>query len=324
MSNWYVRRSRERFWAKGMEQDKINAYMTLYTALVQIVKAAAPMIPFMADEIYRNLVCSVDKKAPVSVHLCDFPTVNERYTDSLLEESMQEVLDIVVMGRACRNASNIKNRQPLSRILVRSDVMLSEYFTEIIRDELNIKELEYAEDVREYTSYIFKPQLKTVGPKYGRQLGAIREHLSALDGNSAMDELDREGALRFEAGGPVELTRDDLLIEMVQKEGYVSQADKGKTVVLDIGLTDELINEGYVLEVISKVQTMRKEINFEVTDRIDLSFAGDGELIEVIKENEKAIAVKVLAASVKYGETAGESRDWSINGKAVTIGVKKA
>ena len=324
MSNWYVRRSRERFWAKGMEQDKINAYMTLYTALVEISKAAAPMIPFMAEEIYRNLVCSTDKKAPISVHLCDFPEVHEEYIDTLLEESMQEVLDIVVMGRSCRNASNIKNRQPVGRMLVRSDVMLSEYFTEIIRDELNVKSLEYADDVREFTSYNFKPQLKTVGPKYGKQLGAIKKYLEEQDGNAAMDTLNTQGALRFKAGDvDVELAREDLLIEMVQKEGYAAQADAKHTVVLDITLTDELIEEGYVLEIISKIQTMRKDINFEVTDRIDVSFTGNDELADIVRRNEKAISDKVLAAQISYDEELGEVRDWSINGKELKIGVRK-
>ncbi|MBR6329439.1 MAG: isoleucine--tRNA ligase [Lachnospiraceae bacterium] len=325
MSNWYVRRSRERFWAKGMEQDKINAYMTLYTALVEISKAAAPMIPFMTEEIYQNLVCSLDKKAPESIHLCDYPVKNDAYVDALLEESMQEVLDIVVLGRACRNVSNIKNRQPIGRMIVKSDVMLSGFFTEIIKDELNVKELEYADDVREYTSYSFKPQLKTVGPKYGKLIGGIKAHLESLDGNSAMDELRDKGALIFEVNGSqVELAEEDLLIEMVQKEGFVSQAEKGKTVVLDTTLTEELIEEGYVLEIISKIQTMRKDINFEVTDRIDISFTGNDELADIIRRNEKPIAEKVLAASISYDAPVGEVKEWSINGKDLSIGVKKA
>ncbi|MBR4175260.1 MAG: isoleucine--tRNA ligase [Lachnospiraceae bacterium] len=325
MSNWYVRRCRERFWAKGMEQDKINAYMTLYRALVDISKAAAPMIPFMTEEIYQNLVCSIDKSAPESIHLCDFPVADEKFIDKALEENMQTVLDIVVMGRACRNASNIKNRQPVSRLLVKSDNVLDSFFVDIIRDELNVKEVVFTDDVREFTSYSFKPQLKTVGPKYGKQLGAIKAHLESLDGNAAMDELNEKGALKFDANGvEIELSRDDLLIEMTQKEGFTSQADKGITVVLDTQLTQELIEEGYVLEVISKIQTMRKEINFEVTDRIDVSFSGNDELCEIIKKNETPIATKVLAASVNYGTDAGTVKDWNINGQMLNIGVKKA
>jgi len=250
---------------------------------------------------------------------------DEKFIDKALEENMQTVLDIVVMGRACRNASNIKNRQPVSRLLVKSDNMLDSFFVDIIRDELNVKEVVFTDDVREFTSYSFKPQLKTVGPKYGKQLGAIKAHLESLDGNAAMDELNEKGALKFDANGvEIELSRDDLLIEMTQKEGFTSQADKGITVVLDTQLTQELIEEGYVLEVISKIQTMRKEINFEVTDRIDVSFSGNDELCEIIKKNETPIATKVLAASVSYGTDTGEVKNWNINGQMLNIGVKKA
>ena len=257
MSNWYVRRSRERFWAKGMEQDKINAYMTLYTALVTICKAAAPMIPFMTEDIYQNLVRSNDASAPESIHLCDFPVVNKDHIDKKLEEDMEDVLDAVVMGRACRNEAAIKNRQPISRMYIKADFTLSEFYQEIIEDELNVKEVVFTDDVRDFTSYTFKPQLRTVGPKYGKQLGGIQKHLAALDGNAAMDELNADGALKFDVDGvAVELTKDDLLIDMAQKEGYVSQEDNKMTVVLDTNLTPELVEEGFVYEIISKIQTM--------------------------------------------------------------------
>ena len=264
MSNWYVRRSRERFWAKGMEQDKINAYMTLYTALVEISKAAAPMIPFMTEDIYQNLVRNIDKNAPESIHLCDFPTVKEEWIDKELEDNMERVLDIVVMGRACRNESNIKNRQPIGQMYVKAGFDLPDFYKDIIADELNVKNVEFTDDVRNFTTYVFKPQLKTVGPKYGKQLGAIKTYLAGLDGNAAMDELEAQGALKFIAGDvEVELTKEDLLIEMTQMEGYVSQNDHGITVVMDTNLTPELLEEGFVREIISKIQTMRKEAGFE-------------------------------------------------------------
>ena len=271
MSNWYVRRSRERFWAKGMEQDKINAYMTLYTALVEISKAAAPMIPFMTEDIYQNLVRNIDKNAPESIHLCDFPTVKEEWIDKELEDNMERVLDIVVMGRACRNESNIKNRQPIGQMYVKAGFDLPDFYKDIIADELNVKNVEFTDDVRNFTTYVFKPQLKTVGPKYGKQLGAIKTYLAGLDGNAAMDELEAQGALKFIAGDvEVELTKEDLLIEMTQMEGYVSQNDHGITVVMDTNLTPELLEEGFVRELVSKIQTMRKEAGFEVTDHINV------------------------------------------------------
>ena len=324
MSNWYVRRSRERFWAKGMEQDKINAYMTLYTALVTICKAAAPMIPFMTEDIYQNLVRSNDASAPESIHLCDFPVVNKDHIDKKLEEDMEDVLDAVVMGRACRNEAAIKNRQPISRMYIKADFTLSEFYQEIIEDELNVKEVVFTDDVRDFTSYTFKPQLRTVGPKYGKQLGGIQKHLAALDGNAAMDELNADGALKFDVDGvAVELTKDDLLIDMAQKEGYVSQEDNRMTVVLDTNLTPELVEEGFVYEIISKIQTMRKESGFEVTDHIRVSINGNDKLYEIAQKNKEAISGKVLADELTSGMEDGVSKEWNINGENAVIAVER-
>ena len=324
MSNWYVRRSRERFWAKGMEQDKINAYMTLYTALVTICKAAAPMIPFMTEDIYQNLVRSNDANAPESIHLCDFPVVNKDHIDKKLEEDMEDVLDAVVMGRACRNEAAIKNRQPISRMYIKSDFTLSEFYQEIIEDELNVKEVVFTDDVRDFTSYTFKPQLRTVGPKYGKQLGGIQKHLAALDGNAAMDELNADGALKFDVDGvAVELTKDDLLIDMAQKEGYVSQEDNKMTVVLDTNLTPELVEEGFVYEIISKIQTMRKESGFEVTDHIRVSINGNDRLSEIARKNKDAISGKVLADELTSGAEYAVSKEWNINGENAVIAVER-
>ena len=324
MSNWYVRRSRERFWAKGMEQDKINAYMTLYTALVTICKAAAPMIPFMTEDIYQNLVRSNDANAPESIHLCDFPVVNKDHIDKKLEEDMEDVLDAVVMGRACRNEAAIKNRQPISRMYIKADFTLSEFYQEIIEDELNVKEVVFTDDVRDFTSYTFKPQLRTVGPKYGKQLGGIQKHLAALDGNAAMDELNADGALKFDVDGvAVELTKDDLLIDMAQKEGYVSQEDNRMTVVLDTNLTPELVEEGFVYEIISKIQTMRKESGFEVTDHIRVSINGNDKLSEIAQKNKEAISGKVLADELTSGAEYGVSKEWNINGENAVIAVER-
>ena len=324
MSNWYVRRSRERFWAKGMEQDKINAYMTLYTALVTICKAAAPMIPFMTEDIYQNLVRSNDASAPESIHLCDFPVVNKDHIDKKLEEDMEDVLDVVVMGRACRNEAAIKNRQPISRMYIKADFTLSEFYQEIIEDELNVKEVVFTDDVRDFTSYTFKPQLRTVGPKYGKQLGGIQKHLAALDGNAAMDELNADGALKFDVDGvAVELTKDDLLIDMAQKEGYVSQEDNKMTVVLDTNLTPELVEEGFVYEIISKIQTMRKESGFEVTDHIRVSINGNDRLSEIARKNKDAISGKVLADELTSGAEYAVSKEWNINGENAVIAVER-
>ena len=324
MSNWYVRRSRERFWAKGMEQDKINAYMTLYTALVTISKAAAPMIPFMTEEIYQNLVRSIDKTAPESIHLCDFPAVDEAHIDSELEAKMDEVLKIVVMGRAARNTANIKNRQPIAKMFVKAPEKLPEFYQEIIEDELNVKSVEFTDDVRSFTSYTFKPQLKTVGPKYGKQLGNIKKALTELDGNAAMDTLNEKGALTFNFdGNEVVLTKDDLLIDMAQTEGYVSESDGETSVVLDTNLTPELIEEGFVREIISKIQTMRKEAGFEVMDKIVVYAHGNDKIQDVMKAHEDEIKSEVLADEMVLGETDGYVKEWNINKEAVTMGVKK-
>ncbi|MCM1062902.1 MAG: isoleucine--tRNA ligase [Eubacterium sp.] len=325
MSNWYVRRSRERFWAKGMEQDKINAYMTLYTALVTICKAAAPMVPFMTEEIYQNLVRSVDASAPESIHLCDFPVVEERFINRELEDSMEDVLEAVAMGRACRNDAAIKNRQPISRMYIKADFTLDQFYTDIIREELNVKEVVFTEDVREFTSYTFKPQLRTVGPKYGKQLGGIQKMLASLDGNAAMDDLNANGKLAFEVDGvAVELTKDDLLIDMAQKEGYVSQEDNKLTVVLDTNLTEELIEEGFVYEIISKIQTMRKDAGFEVMDHIRVALMGNAMLSALADRNLRVIADKVLADSLTDGVVDyAFSREWNVNGETVTIAVEK-
>ncbi len=324
MSNWYVRRSRDRFWAKGMEQDKINAYMTLYTALVTISKTAAPMIPFMTEDIYQNLVRSVDASAPESIHLCDFPTADESVIDKDLEAAMEEVLDIVVMGRAARNAANIKNRQPIANMFVKAENALDTMYQEIIADELNVKKVTFTDDVRDFTSYTFKPQLKTVGPKYGKQLGGIKQYLAQVDGNEAMDALNAEGRITFDVNGAaVILSRDDLLIDMAQKEGYVSQADNNITVVLDTNLTEELIEEGFVREIISKIQTMRKEADFEVTDKIVIYVSGNEKVSKIVEANTENIMNDVMANDIKVGEIAGYSKEWNINGETVTIGVEK-
>ncbi len=323
MSNWYVRRGRERFWAKGMEQDKINAYMTLYTALVTIAKAAAPMIPFMAEDIYRNLVCSIDASALESVHLCDFPTVNEAWIDTKLEEDMEHVLKAVVMGRACRNTANIKNRQPIGNMFIKAPFALGEFYQEIMRDELNVKAVTFTDDVREFTSYTFKPQLRTVGPKYGKQLGGIQKTLAAIDGNAAMDELKANGFIAFDVDGvEVKLAEEDLLIDITKKEGYVTEADNTVTVVLDTNLTEELLEEGFVYEVISKIQTMRKDSDFEVMDHITVYISGNAKVAEVVQKNEKAIGDKVLADSFVYAQ-GGIAKEWNVNGETVTIGVER-
>ena len=323
MSNWYVRRSRERFWAKGMEQDKINAYMTLYTALVTISKTAAPMVPFMTEEIYQNLVRSIDETAPESIHLCDFPQVEEGFIDKELEAKMDEVLKVVVMGRAARNTANIKNRQPIAKMFVKAEA-LPEYYQEIIEDELNVKTVEFTDDVRAFTSYTFKPQLKTVGPKYGKQLGNIRKALTELDGNAAMDTLNEKGALTFNFDGAgVVLTREDLLIDMAQTEGYVSEGDNTVTVVLDTKLTPELVEEGFYRELVSKIQTMRKEAGFEVMDHIYVYADNNDTITGIIKKYADQLKSEVLADSITLGQMAGHAKEWNINGETVMLGVAK-
>ena len=324
MSNWYVRRCRERFWAKGMEQDKINAYMTLYTALITLSKISAPMIPFMTEETYQNLVRSVDKSAPESIHLTDFPKVNEEFIDKDLEVSMDEVLDIVVLGRAARNSANIKNRQPIGNMYVKAENVLSPFYVEIIEDELNVKAVEFKDDVEEFVSYSFKPQLKTVGPKYGKLLGKIKEALTNLDGHKAMQELNTDGALNFDFDGEkVVLGRDDLLIETAKNDNFVTEADNKVTVVLDIRLDDALLEEGFVRELISKIQTMRKEAGFEVVDHIVLSQSGNERIAEIIKKNEAVIKNDTLADEIVYNNVEGYTKDWNLNGEHTSLGVSK-
>ncbi len=324
MSNWYVRRGRERYWAQGLEQDKINAYMTLYTALVTVCKLAAPMIPFLADDIYRNLVGSVDKDAPISVHLCDYPVANPDYINKELEASMDEVLNVVVLGRAARNTANIKNRQPLGKIFVTAAKTLDREYCEIIEDELNVKELEFVTDSSGYVSYSFKPQLKTLGPKYGKLLGAIREKLASLDGSAAKAELDEKGAITFTVGDTeIALAVEDLLIETVQKEGFRAESDKGVTVVLDTNLTPELIEEGFVRELISKIQTMRKDAGFEVMDTIKIYVSGNEKIEAIFNANADTVKHDVLATDIITAEGGSYTKEWDINGEKVTLGVEK-
>ena len=324
MSNWYVRRSRERFWAKGMEQDKINAYMTLYTALVTICKASAPMIPFMTEEIYQNLVKSIDKNAPESIHLCDFPVANPVYSDAELEKNMDEVLKIVVMGRACRNAANIKNRQPIGTMYVKAPFELPEFFTEIIADELNVKNVTFTDDVSGYTTYTFKPQLRTVGPKYGKYLGQIQKALANVDGNKAMADVRSGAGLKLpEVGADVVLYEEDLLITMTQMEGYVTEGDNEVTVVLDTNLTPELLEEGFERELISKIQTMRKEAGFEVMDKIAVSYQADDKIRQIFEKYGDEIGKEVLAEKVTAGALTGYEKEWNINGEKVVLAVEK-
>ena len=324
MSNWYVRRCRERFWAKGMEQDKINAYMTLYTALVTVCKAAAPMVPFITEEIYQNLVCSIDKSAPESIHLCDFPVADEAFTDKELEKNMDAVLKIVVMGRACRNTANIKNRQPIGNMFVKAPYELSEFFCEIIEEELNVKNVTFTEDVSSFTDYTFKPQLRTVGPKYGKFLGQIQKALAELDGNKAMAELKSKGSLTLDSvSADVVLCEEDLLITMTQQEGYVTEGDNQVTVVLDTNLTEALLEEGFVRELISKIQTMRKEAGFEVMDKIAVSYQAETKINVIFEKFGAQIQSEVLAEKIIAGAVTGYEKEWNINGEKVALGVEK-
>jgi isoleucyl-tRNA synthetase len=335
LSNWYVRRSRERFWAKGMEQDKINAYMTLYTSLVTLAKVSAPYIPFMTEDIYRNLVLNVDKTAPESIHLCLYPTYNEAYIDKELEKNMEELLEIVVLGRSCRNAANIKNRQPIGNMYVKADFTytndagntekgLPAFFTEIIEEELNVKKITFTDDVRNFTSYSFKPQLKTLGPKFGKHIGQIKQILSEVDGNKAMDEINATGGLKVTLEGKEAfLEKEDLLIETAQMEGFVSDSYGGVTVVLDTKLTPELIEEGFVREIISKIQTMRKDAGFEVMDHIVISQAGNDKIKAIIENNAEEIKSEVMADNIILDSAKGFTKDWNLNGEDVTLGVEK-
>ena len=324
LSNWYVRRGRERYWAKGMEQDKVNAYMTLYTALVTISMTAAPLIPFMAEDIYQNLVRSIDKDAPLSVHLCEFPKVEEKMIDTDLEAAMDEILKIVVLGRAARNTANIKNRQPIGTMYVKAAKELTEDETAIVKDELNIKNVVFTEDIASFSSYTFKPQLRTVGPKYGKQLGGIKAYLSSVDGNAAMAELKEKGALTFDVNGTeVSLAEEDLLIDIAQTEGYVTEADGAVTVVIDTNLTEELLEEGFVREIVSKIQTMRKEAGFEVMDKITVYAEGSDKATGLMNANADSIKSDVMADALVTGSVDGYSKEWNINGEKVTLGVKK-
>ena len=324
LSNWYVRRSRERYWAKGMEQDKVNAYMTLYTCLTEIAKAAAPMIPFMTEEIYQNIVVKVDPSAPESIHLCDYPKANEAHVDKELEADMDLVLKVVVLGRACRNSGNMKNRQPLANMFVKAPFTLNEFFKDIIADELNIKAVTFTDDVRSFTTYTFKPQLRTVGPKYGKLLGKIRTALSSVDGNATMDELKANGSVTFDFDGEkVVLTEEDLLIDMTQKEGYVTESNQDVTVVLDCNLTPELLEEGFVREIISKIQTMRKEAGFEVTDHITVGYKDNAKIESIFSKYADEICADVLADKLTDSEISGYTKEWSINGETVVLTVSK-
>ena len=326
MSNWYVRRSRERFWAKGMEQDKINAYMTLYTTLVTISKVAAPMIPFMAEQIYRNLVCSIDKSAPESVHLCTFPAYKEEWIDTKLEEKMDQVLQIVVLGRACRNTANMKQRQPLGKMYVKSETKeeLSEFYREIIEEELNVKQVIFTQEVNDFTSYTFKPQLKTLGKRFGSRINALKETLSNLNGSAAMEQLNEKGTLTVMVDGVSEvLEKSDLLIETSQMEGYITNSDRGITVVLDTNLTEELIEEGYVREVISKIQTMRKDAGFEVMDHIRVYEVGNENIRAIMERNQEEIKRIVLAEELLFEVKTQIMKEWNLNGQEGELGVEK-
>ena len=324
MSNWYVRRCRERYWAEELSDDKIAAYMTLYTVLVKTAKAAAPMIPFMAESIYRNLVCSVDKSAPVSIHLCDFPEVSETAIDKKLEADMEEVLQVVVLGRAARNGSNRKNRQPLSTMYIEGEENLSAEYLSIIKDELNVKNVEFKASLGEFVTYVFKPQLKTVGPKYGKQLGEIKAALDSIDSASAKAQLDEKGSITLSLpSGEVVLETEDLLISTTQKEGLFTVSDRGYTVALDTVLTEELIDEGFIRELISKIQTMRKEADFNVMDHISVTVDGGDRVKKIVTERPTDIGGDTLADSVTSATADGYTKEWDINGETVTIGVKK-
>ena len=324
MSNWYVRCSRERYWGKDMTEDKVNAYMTLYTALTTLSKIAAPMIPFMAESIYRNLVCSVDTSAPLSVHLCDWPETDAAWIDEELERRMKAVLDITVLGRSARNAASIKNRQPIGKMTVKADEALPPFFCDIIKEELNVKSVEFSDSVREFTTYNFKPQLKTVGPKYGKYLGQIKTLLAEIDGNAAMDELEESGVLKLALSDTVaELSKDDLLIEMVKKEGFEAASDHGVTVVLDCNLTEELLEEGFVNEIVSKIQTMRKDSGFEVTDRIRVGVLGNEKLIALAKKHEQDLLGTVLGVALETSAALQNAKEWNINGETATLSVER-
>ncbi len=323
LSNWYVRRSRERFWAKGLEQDKVNAYMTLHTSIVNLAKAAAPLVPFITENIYRNLVGSVDKNAPESVHLCDYPLSDESMIDEQLEKNMELVRDIVVLGRAARNEANIKNRQPLANLFVKAEHTLSTYFIEIIENELNVKQVMFKDDMEAYLSYSFKPQFKVLGPKAGKRMGEIKNALAQVNGHAAKSELDNTGKLHIElAGSEIDLLPEDVEVTMAQTEGYLCQRYGGVTVALETTLTPELIEEGFVREIISKVQVMRRENGFEVTDHITVAVTGNEKIAEIIRKNEQMVRRVTLADEILYGTFDGFAKDWDVNGEEVKIIVK--
>ncbi len=323
LSNWYVRRSRARFWAKGMEQDKINAYMTLYTALVTFAKCAAPMVPFVTENIYRNLVCSIDGNAPESVHLCDFPTADENKIDAELEKNMDEVLKIVVLGRAARNAANIKNRQPVAKMFVKAAEM-PKFFVEIIEDELNVKAVEFRADMEEFVKYQIKPNFRVLGKKVGKQMGEVQNALKTLNGAAAKSELDKTGELKLQlASGEVILTAEDIEIAVSQTEGYNVQTENEISIALSTELTPALIEEGFVREIISKIQTMRRDSKFEVTDRIKIFVAENAKLAEIIKNNAEEIQKVALANEIIFDSTCANSKDWDINGEKISLGVEK-
>ena len=323
LSNWYVRRSRARFWAKGMEQDKINAYMTLYTALVTLAKAAAPMVPFITENIYRNLVCSIDKAAPESVHLCDYPTADEKFIDAELERNMDLVLKIVVLGRAARNVANIKNRQPVADMFVKAEQTLPEFFVEIVADELNVKRVEFRDDMGEFIKYNFKPNFRVLGKKVGKQMGEVKAALATLDGHASKLELDKTGELKLAlAGGDVTLTAEDIEITITQSEGFNCQSDSDVSIALSTTLTPELIEEGFVREIISKVQVMRRESDFEVTDRIKIFATGNVKLENIITGNAQDIMSVTLANEIIF--TANDTaKEWDINGEKIFLGVER-
>ena len=324
LSNWYVRRCRARFWAKGMEQDKINAYMTLYTALVTFSKAAAPMVPFITESIYRNLVCSVDKTAPESVHLCDYPTADESMIDTELENNMEIVLEIVTLGRAARNETNLKNRQPLAKMFVKAPNTLTEYFVEIVEDELNVKKVEFKDNMEEFVKYNIKPNFRVLGKKVGKNMAEIKNLLTTIDAASSKAALDKTGELKLtlKSGEVVTLTGEDVEITMSQNEGFNCQRSGEVTIALSTTLSPELIEEGYVREIISKVQTMRRDNNFEVMDHIVLTASGNDKLIDIMKRNESEIKQIVLAESIEYDKSDDNAKEWNINGEVLNLSVR--
>ncbi len=322
-SNWYIRRCRGRFWASGMEHDKVDAFMTLYTVLKTFCKLAAPFTPFMTETMYQNIVRSVDKEAPESVHLCAYPEADESLIDAELEKGMDIVLKAVVLGRSARNSAAIKNRQPIANMYVSGIEEPGEMFTELIEGELNIKKVSFGADATEYISYNVKPQLKTLGPKYGKLLGAIKVHLEQGDGLKIVNTVREKGVYTFDANGEtIELLEEDMLIEPTHKPGFVVESGGGISVILETTLSDKLIEEGFVREMISKIQTMRKEAGFEVIDHIRLAVTGNEKLCGVVKRNAAEISAEVLADKIE--ETlSGYEKQWDINGQTADFSVEK-